>query len=100
MLPSELPLEIAETDEYMKQAELIAGSVRRWDEVHEATTWAIARKPQEFPLAVPDRGIRVVKTLALGDVPEVRIFFTANEHVVTLLWAEVVEGYNATLPGL
>ena len=100
MLSPELPREIDETDEYMKQAEAIAGSVKRWDEVHEATTWAIARKPEEFPLAVPNRGIRIVKTLALGGMPPVRIFFRAQEHVVTLLWAEVVEGYNAALPGL
>ena len=83
-------LTIKEGSEFLAQAEKIAGSIKRWDEIVYGVTWAISRGPGHFPIVFEPAGIRVAKILSRAQTPPLRIFFTSDENEAVLRWVEKI----------
>lgn len=64
--------------------------MKRWDEIADGVTWAVAHNPTEFPIVIRSLSVRVAIIAAIGGVPNLRIFFKIVEPVVYLLWVEQV----------
>ena len=80
--------EVVEPTLFSLQVNELRGSVPRVDDVLSGLKWAIARKPDEFPVVQEKRSLHLAKTRRYGDVPPMRVFFTFDKKKVTLRWIE------------
>jgi len=82
------PRTIIEGPLYSKQKVIVQPDARRLDEVLEATTWALARAPEQFAV-VPNTKLHRLVCRPPNHVA-IRIWYTYNDNTVTLLSIEAL----------
>jgi hypothetical protein len=82
---------IVESNALARQFRQYKIDYQRWDEVFNEIQRSLRVAPETFP-EVPGTGLRRVKIIGFGGLPRLSIFFTFDEHTVTLHFvARVVE---------
>ena len=82
---------VSETKDFSSQKEKLKIDARCLDEVLFGVTWALARKPEIFPVVVlKPHKISVIKTDRTKTIPALRIFFSFDENKVKMLWLEEI----------
>ena len=81
---------IVDEPTFVRQRSLVSPDIERFDEAMEGVIWALAREPEQFPIADEQRQIRVAKTIgSFHGLPPFRVFFIIRDDTkVHLLWVE------------
>ena len=81
--------DLAESDEYQRCCEQIEPDAPRLDELLRYPLYAIAEKPEAFPL-IPKTNVRRAKTNGFPGAPSLIIYFRQSEDdcKCELLWME------------
>jgi hypothetical protein len=81
---------VSETRNFSTQKEKLKIDAKCLDEVLFGVTWALARKPEIFPVVLKPHKISVIKTDRTKTIPALRIFFSFDENEVKMLWLEEI----------
>ena len=81
--------DVVEEVTFTEQASKIMSDVRRFDDIMDGITWALARAPDKFPVVQKASNVRIAKTDPWGNIP-LRVLFTFDETVTRLLWVEII----------
>ncbi len=68
----------------------IIPNARRFDDAVESVTFAIARRPEDFPID-KETGIQLAKTYTTEDNPPLTIYFKEHENKIILLDVEITK---------
>ena len=82
--------EVVEELTFTEQVLNITSDIKRFDEILEAITWALAKSPDDFPLADEVNGLHIVKTDSWGAIPRLRVFFKFDDNQTRLCWVEPI----------
>lgn len=89
--------EIREEPAFGESLAALAISHKRLDDAIEGVCFGLSHQPEVYPV-VPGTALRVVKTPALPNAPSLRIFFTIEEDVISLVEVDFCE--ESVLPEL
>ena len=82
--------DVIEESTFAEQASKITADIRRFDDAMEGIQWALAREPDIFPVVHEASNLRIAKTVAWGDLPSLRVFFTFDDNQTRLFWVEAI----------
>ena len=83
--------ELLESALYVAQRDTISPDVQRMDELLEALTWGLGEDAEQFFRVLPNRNLWLAKTDPFPGAPSLRVWYTFDDNIVTLLSIEKIQ---------
>ncbi len=84
-----LPKNLIESSLYAQSQKKITSDIKLLDSILDGVTFTIASKPDFYPL-VDGYGTRAAKSEAVGEIPELTIFYKEYDEKIILLDIQIL----------